>query len=216
MRPGHLATRVCFIALLCLFSTGCVGTLANLIHAGWGNLMPARFDMMAGRRVAVVCMSSSNSFGNSSAALDIAERVEKKLVERVPEIDLVGQQAIEEWMDTHDWNEVDYRELGDGIQTDLLVAVDLDSFSLYEGQTLYKGRANVGMTVYDIPKNKVVYEVEPSEVTFPMNGGQHTADTSESEFRRRFLEIISSAVAKHFYSYDAKEDYGRDPTFVVN
>ncbi|MEM7315922.1 MAG: hypothetical protein AAF497_22530, partial [Planctomycetota bacterium] len=147
---------------------------------------------------------------------EIAERVEKKLVARVPEIKLIGQQTIEEWMDTHDWNQIDYRELGQGIATDLLVTIDLDSFSLYEGQTLFKGRANVGLTVYDIPKGEIVYEVDSSEVTFPMNGGQHTADTSEREFRRRFLEVISSAVAKHFYSYDAKEDYGRDPTLVAN
>ena len=196
MRFGRLASRLVLAGLLCIASTGCVGALANFIHAGWGNLVPARYDRMAGRKVAVVCLSSSTSFGNSSAALDIAERIEKKLLERVPEIRLIDQQAIEEWMDTHDWNEIDYRELGQGIETELLVAVDLDSFSLYEGQTLFKGRANVAMTVYDIAKDQIDYEVETTEVTFPMNGGQHTADTSEREFRRRFLEVISSAVAK--------------------
>ncbi len=196
--------------------TGCVGLVANLIHAGWGNMVPVRFDQLAGRRVAVVCMSSAASYGNSTAAIDIAGRVESKLRERIPEITMIDQQAIELWTDEHQWNEIDYRELGEGIQTDFLIVVDLGEFSLHEGATLYKGRALVGMSVYDINAGKVVYQIDPTQVDYPVNGGQHTADTTEDAFRSRFLEIIASQVARHFYSYDLKEDYGRDPTFIGN
>lgn len=208
--------RLCFIlvAVLTLSMTGCLGLVANLIHAGWGNLIPAAFDELAGRKIAVVCLSSSMSFGNSSAAEEISHRVEQKLAARVPEINIIDQQEIADWMDRNDWNEVDYRELGDGIGTDFLIAVDLGNFSLHEGPTLYKGRAEIGITVYNIPQGIVVYQVEPREIIYPVNGGEHTADTSESAFRKIFLEVISAQVARHFYSYEMKEDFGRDASMM--
>jgi len=194
--------------------TGCLGLVANLIHAGFGNLIPAAFDQLAGRKVAVICLSSSSSFGNSSAADAVAQQVERMLVTRVPEITLIDQQEIADWMDRNEWNEVDYRELGDGIDTDFLIAIDFGNFTLHDGPTLYKGRADIGITVYDIPKGEVAYRVEAAQVVYPINGGQHTADTSESAFRSRFLGIISARVARHFYSYEMKEDFGRDETTI--
>ncbi len=213
LRRRFLILLAAWAALSC---TGCVGLVANLIHAGWGDMVPVRFDQLAGRHVAVVCMTSSASYGNSTAAIEIADRIEGKLRDRIPEIKIIDQQAIELWIDEHQWNEIDYRELGEGIQTDFLIVVDLGEFSLHEGATLYKGRATVGLTVYDITAGEVVYQIDSTELSYPINGGQHSADTTEDAFRSRFLEIIASQVARHFYSYDVKEDYGRDPTFIGN
>lgn len=214
MRRVHSLLPMLLVGVLLCCTTGCLGTVANLIHAGWGNLVPAGFDQLAGRSVAVVCLSGSTSFGNSSAATEIAERIERKLRQRVPELTLIPQQDIEDWMDRNDWNEIDYRELSDGVDCDFLIAVDFDNFSLYEGQTLYKGRADVGLSVYESEKGETVYGLEPLLVEYPLNGGQHTADTREADFRDRYLDVISSYIARQFYSYDVKEDYARDPTFV--
>ena len=204
------------LCLLVVFNCGCLGTMANLIHAGWGNLVPASFDQLAGRKVAVLCMSSSSSFGNSTAAAEIAERVERKLKVRVPELTLIEQQEIEDWMDRNDWDELDYSELANGIGCDFLIAVDFDNFSLYEGQTLYKGRSDIGINVFETAKGEVVFKLDPTLIEFPHNSGQHTADTREADFRDRYLEVLAAYVARQFYSYDSKEDFARDPTFVIN
>ena len=210
---------VLLLPLLCAllaFNCGCLGTMANLIHAGWGNLIPASFDQLAGRKVAVLCMSGSSSFGNSTAAAEISERVERKLKDRVPELTLIEQQQIEDWMDQNDWDELDYSELANGVGCDFLIAVDFKNFSLYEGQTLYKGRSDIGVSVFETAKGTVVFHLDPTLIEFPANSGQHTADTREADFRNRYLDVIASFVARQFYSYDAKEDYARDPTFVTN
>ncbi len=202
-------------AIVVLASTGCIGLAANLIHAGWGNQIDARFAELAMSRVAVVCLSNTSSFGNTSAAEEVAERVEKKLEYHIPEITIVNQEAIAAWMDENDWNETDYRELADGLDVDYLIAIDLESFSLYEGQTLYKGRADVSMRVYKTRTDEVPYEIEGGLIQYPLNGGLHSADTDEKTFRAGFLDVVASRLARHFYSYDAKEDYGRDQSFVV-
>ena len=214
-----LQLRRCFIASLLavvlVTSSGCVGLVANLIHAGWGNQVDARFAELALSKVAVVCLSNTSAFGPSSAAEEIAERVEEKLNDRIPEITIVDQQAIANWMDENDWNETDYRELAVGLEVDYLIAIELESFSLYDGQTLYQGRADISMKVFKTRTDEVAYEIESGTVQFPINGGQHTADTDEKSFRNNFLDVVASRLARHFYSYDVKEDYGRDPSFVV-
>ncbi len=215
MRIHRTRAAIVLAIMLTTCMPGCIGTVANLIHAGWGNLIPPRFDQLAGHRIAVVCMSGSSSFGNSSAAEDIAKSVEQKLLNRVPEIQIVGQREIEDWMDSNDWDEMDYRVLGRGINADYLIAIGLDGLSLHDGQTLYKGRATVDVRVYDIPQDKIAFRADPTEIQYPVNGGQHTADTSEREFRSRYLDVIASRIARQFYSYDVKEDYARDPTFVA-
>lgn len=209
------AALVTLLGTLFAINVGCVGLAANLIHAGWGNLADARFDQLALSKVAVVCMSGSSSYGNSSAAEDIAQMVEKHLNEHIPEITIVDQQGVADWMDRNDWNQTDYRELADGLGVDYLIAIDLGQFTLYEGQTLYKGRAEVAMKVYDTATGEVAYESPSGTIQYPVNGGQHVADTPEKTFRAQFLQIIGGQLARHFYSYDVKEDFGRDPTFVV-
>lgn len=210
--------RVAIVAILGALvsaNTGCVGLFANMIHAGWGNLADARFDQLPLSKVAVVCMSGPSAYGNSMAAEDIAQTVERLLSERIPEITIVNQQAIDDWKDRNDWNETDYRELADGLQVDYLIAIDLGDFTLYNGPTLYKGSADVVMKVYKTETGEVAYESPSGKIQFPVNGGQHVADTDERAFRAQFIQIIGGQLARHFYSYDVKEDYGRDPTFVV-
>lgn len=210
------AALIALLGILVSVNAGCVGLMANMIHAGWGNLADARFDQLALSKTAVVCMSGSSSYGNSSAAEDIAQIVENHLNERIPEITIVDQEAINDWMDRNDWNETDYRELADGLDVDYLIAIDLGKFTLYEGQTLYKGRADVSMKVYKTETGEVAYQSPSGTIQYPVNGGQHVADTPEETFRGQFLQIIGAQIARHFYSYDVKEDFGRDPTFVID
>jgi hypothetical protein len=214
-RTGQRTAVACALALLLAVSTGC-GLLVNLIHAGWGNMVPAQFEGLAEKRVAVVCVASSASYGPRPVSEMIARQVGSLLTQHVKEIDLIDHQAIERWVDENDWNEVDYLEIGHGVGAQRLVAIDLLSFSLHEGQTMYKGRAEVDIKVYDLENNHVVFSSDPSEIQFPRNAGQHTTDISEREFRKRFVNVVANRIARHFYSYDFKDDFARDPTLVGN
>jgi hypothetical protein len=209
-------TLICgLVASLTLSATGCVSLIAHLLNASMGNRVPAAFEGLAERRVAVVCISQSSLFGPTQAAQDIGTTIESYLQRRVPEIQLVDQQEIADWMDQHDWNKIDYRELGTGVGAQLLVAAEIKSFSLYEGRTLFKGTAEVGLTVYDLTqKGRIVYQSSLPAIHYPVTGGRYTADTSEEEFRREFIDVVGYRIARHFFDYDSIEDYGRDPSFV--
>ncbi|MCP4193226.1 MAG: hypothetical protein GY768_21655 [Planctomycetaceae bacterium] len=202
-------------AVLLVSSAGCVGLLANLMHAANGNLAPAAYAGLEGKRVAVVCVSNSEMFGPTEASMDLAKRVGVLINQNVDEINLVSPQEIANWIDRNDWDHLDYTEVGRGITADMVVAVDLDSFSLHDGKTLYKGRADLKVVVYDMNQGgKKVFTATPPQIQFPSNSGYHTTDISEAEFSQQFVTLVARRVARNFYAFDVAEDFAADVSLI--
>ena len=150
--PWHV---VLLVALVLAISTGCIGTFVNLMNAAQGNVVPANFTGLKGKRVAVVCVSNSEAFGPSYASLALASQVgEAARSANVSDVTIVETQKIADWIDRNDWDYLDYKAVARGVDAEMVVAIDLDSFSLHEGKTLYKGRADVEVVVYDMTNRR--------------------------------------------------------------
>ena len=201
------------IGCVLLSSTGCIARFAaQILNTSLGNMVPAKFKGLEKRRVAVVAVSGSSSFGPTSAAEMIARKVEIKLRENVSGIQIVHQQEIGDWMDHNDWNEVDYQEVGAAVGADMVVAIDMQSFSLYDGPTLFRGKSDVIITVFDV-KNRgaILFEELPPQILYPVASGLHiSGGTNETGFRRQFIDYVSTRIARNFYAYDATTDFGQD------
>lgn len=214
-RGVYAACLGSLLAAVLVPTTGCVGLVANLLNVAQGNLVPAKFKGLEEHRVAVVCVSNSESFGPTTASVALARDVGKMLQQNVRKIQLIDPQTVADWIDKHGWDYLDYVALGKGVNAEMLVAIDLDSFSLHEGRTLYRGRADVSITVYDLTQaGKEVFATVAPEIQYPMNSGYQTTEISETAFRRQFLSIIASQIAHNFYAYDVKEDYARDVSLI--
>jgi hypothetical protein len=80
---------------------------------------------------------------------------------------------VADWLDSHGDDLTDYRDVGRGVKADMVVGIDLLTFNLHEGQTLLKGRAKVGVKVYDMTKGgELVYKLR--QECRPENGGNVT------------------------------------------
>lgn len=215
-RNRSYSVAAAFVASIVLASSiGCVGVIANLMHVAHGNFIPAEFRGLEAKRVAVVCVSNSEAFGPTEASVVLARQVGKLLEKSVDEIQLINQQEIGDWIDRNDWDYLDYAAIGRGVDAEMVVAIDLDSFSLHEGKTMYKGRADVSLVVYDMTQGaKRVFATTPPQIQYPLNSGYHTTDISEGEFRRQFLSLVARRLSRNFYPYDVKEDYAQDATLV--
>lgn len=198
-----------------LTSAGCVGMVANLIHVAKGNRIPAEYDGLTEKKVAVVCVAESESFGPSPIAPQIAKQVSSLLQENVDEITLVDQQKIEDWIDRNDWDRIDFVAIGRAVKADSVVAINVDGFSLNDGKTMFKGRSDLSVVVYDVATKKEAFSKSLPEVEYPRNSVFHTTDMSKREFRRRFLTILSHRVARAFYPYDMEQDFAQDATVVA-
>ncbi len=207
--------RLAFIVLLLPLAGGCAGLLTTMRWVGGDNLVPAEFDQLEGKRVAVVCVSDDSSYGSGAESLLLAREVSSLLRANVDDIELVRADEIADWIDREGWDEIDYREIGRGVKAETVVAIGLAGFSIREGSSLYNGRADLTLTVYDMAEGgHEVFRKSIPEFSFPATGPHPVGDLSEVQFRRAFIKTLSQQTARYFYPYDMHEDYSRDTAFI--
>src|SRR5689334_6546105 len=169
------ANRVAALLLaasMLISSTGCAALLATGIYVlDGGNLTPAECDALKGERVVVMCKPpSSHEYRHAGASRAIAARVSQMLVKNVKDIDVVNPREVDNWVDESDWG--DFRELAKAVHADKVVYIELSSFDLYKGKTLYQGRADVQLTVYDMKaRGNQLWDKSIGEVLYPVNSG---------------------------------------------
>jgi hypothetical protein len=198
-------------ACLLATTTGCgdhLGLLNYWMH-GVGYVQP-KFPGLEAKRVAVVCLDGNSLDGPGGDADQLAQLVEGALRAKVPDIQVVRSTEIANWIDSQDQDLSDYREVGRGVKADMVVGIDMHSFSIHEGQTLLKGRSKVAVKVFDMTKGgEVVYETPPKEFAWPENGARHVTE-NEDNFRLSYIAILANRVARDFYSYESIEDVALD------
>ena len=129
-----------------------------------------------GKRVAVVCHPLVQlQYRNAGVAKDIAKQVSKKLKEHDSTIQLVSRKDIDDWADKND--NTDYVAIGKGVKADMVVGIDLESFSDLEGATLYRGQAICKIAVYDVKVgHDPVWERPMPKLLYPPNSAQPAND----------------------------------------
>lgn len=211
-------TRAAMIAIVLSslpVTSGCVGLLSTMRWLGGDNLAPAEYADLKDKRVAVICVSEDSSYGTGSESLLLSREVSSILQKNVKNIQLVRADEIADWIDRKGWDEIDYREIGRGVKAERVVAIGLAGFSIREGASLYKGRADITVSVYDMSAGgHEVFRKSIPEFSFPATGPYPVGDLSEVQFRRAFLKTLSQHVARHFYAYDVAEDFSRDSAFI--
>jgi hypothetical protein len=217
MRLGKnsLSIPLCCLLLALPLSSGCAG-LSQLLYFFQGNRVPAKYAGLKDKKVAVVCVASANGGGPGTEADVLARSVSKILAKEVPGIDVIPQDKVIDWMDKNNWNQIDYKQVGRGLKADHVLAIELGSFTIHEGQTLLRGRAAIGVKVFDmLEKGKLVYDTPGRDIAFPRNGASQVTQ-SENEFRRLFVWSLAQEIARDFHSYDAVEEVARDSAFFGN
>ena len=140
-------TRRNFFILLALASmaslSGCAGLIAYPLYVIKGDSVPANYDKLSGKRVAVICKSASAASGPNSPESLISQQFSQILQERVSKVEIVPVEEVADWIDRNNWNEIDCVEVGRGVNADAIVLLAVESFSLKDSPTLFKGRSTV-------------------------------------------------------------------------
>ncbi|MCE9605223.1 MAG: hypothetical protein K8U03_10020 [Planctomycetia bacterium] len=214
--PFSLRMQIKLVALasaLCVpLACGCTQALITGIYLTKGVETPAEFKELKGKKTAVVCRPLVElQYSSSSAAQRLAGTVSLLLKKKVKKIELIGAQKIEQWTDEHEWQE--FSEVGKAVKSDYVVGIEIEEFKLYQGQTIYQGRARVHVTVHDMSKDgELVYEKNLPEIVYPPQAGIPTSEKPEEEFRRQFIGVVAEQVGRLFYGYDHRKDYAVDST----
>jgi hypothetical protein len=135
--------------------------------------------------------------------------VSELLVENVKDIDVVNPREVDNWVDESDWG--DFRELAQAVRADMVVHVEMDDFELFKGKTLYQGRANVTVSVYDMrDRSRLVWEKQLGEILYPLNSGIPAQDKPVQQFEREFVGIVAERIAVNFYKHDPHAGFAMD------
>ncbi len=196
-------------------AAGC-NLMATAMYVVSGQNTPAEFSELKGKRVAVVCRPvTSLHFRDSSVSRDLAKQVSVLLERNVSKIELVDQREVFEWEDENSWD--DYSQIGKALGVDAVVGIDLEEFNLYQGQTLYQGKANIRLLVYDVAAGRdPVFEKNLPQAVYPPNAPIPASDSQEAQFRRKFVAYLARQIAHHFYDHDSTVDFANDSTAVQN
>lgn len=209
IRRGILYTAV--LTLAALPAVGCTNVLFTAAYLLKGTDVDPDFKELKNKKVAVVCRpAESLMYSSSNVGRELAMQVSNLLEHKVPKIKMIDQRKIARWADENQWE--DYVEVGKAMKADMVVAIDLESFSTYKGQTLYQGNANATVRVYDCQKtgNKEVFKKHLPTCVYPPNMAVPTSERTEPEFSRQFIIILAERIGRYFYAHDPHADMALD------
>jgi hypothetical protein len=203
------------LAACSFLCSGCIGTGATLGYWIHGVKAKAEFNGLKDQRVAIVCISDSSLYGLDTASETLARYLQATLSKEVKGIDIIRQEEVLDWIDNNDWNQIDFTEIGRGVNAQKVLAVELSSYRLNNGRTLYQGHADVTVSIYDMTDSgEVVFRRTIPSFEFPQHGGAPVTDTTRARFEQHFIYMLSQKIANFFYDYELPNDFAQDAALI--
>jgi hypothetical protein len=195
---------------VCGAFSGCQGLLVTAYYFINGTDDAAEYNGLKEKKVVVVCRPLvAVHYRNQNVARDLSQQVSVLLKEKVKKIKVVDQRKVNKWCDENSWEE--YAAVGKALKADMVVGIDIESFTIYQGQTLYQGNASSTVHVFDCKEgDKEVFAKQMPQTVYPPSTGIATSERHEDEFRAEFVKVLASRVARHFYAHDAFDDVALD------
>ncbi|WP_143544120.1 hypothetical protein [Rhodopirellula sp. MGV] len=212
----HAVARITALTLgfaaLAALQTGCAPLIANFMHVTGADRTPPAYEGLEKSKVAVITLTENSQFGDDVSATLLSHSVSKILASEVKNIELIRDDKISEWRDVHGWDQMDFAEIGRGVNADKVLAIEVLKLSLQEGATLFRGQADIHVSVIDAKTGDELFSSELEDFTYPnIAGGVSTSETTESRFRKLFVgNILAKRIARLFHSFDARDDFALD------
>ncbi len=133
------------------------------------------------------------------------------LAKNIKKCTIVPPSDVAMWADSNNWDS--YAEIGRAMKADVVIGIDLENFTLYEGSTLYHGRSEVHVWVYDLHTGKaqqIVWNKKLPATVYPPTAPVAVSDKSDDAFRREYLGVLYDHVARLFYPHERLADFATD------
>ena len=193
-----------------LLQTGCLGLASNLMHAVGMDMIPPEYEGFEDLTVAVITISDSSSYTRDQKSSELSSFVGKILAREIKNVKIVRNDKISHWRDTNGWDSLDFAEIGEGVKADKVIGIELGNFSLRDGPTLYCGTSDVTITVINVATGEVDFTKSLEEYRYPTMAGQHTSETTESRFRKLYLQTLAEEIGRSFHPYDMSDRVAAD------
>jgi len=188
---------------------GCA-LMSNLGHAMGADQIPPEYEGLEDCRLAVVTISDASQFSEDDVSSYLSRQVSQILTSKLKKIRLVREEEIARWRDTHGYDHVDFVEIGEGVNADKLLGIQINNLRLQDGKSLYRGKAEVEVQIIDPQAGEVLFRRSLSEFTYPETAGQHVSETTESKFQKLYLTVLAERIGRMFHPYDFSDTVALD------
>ncbi len=173
-------------------------------------MIPAEYKGLKECTVAVVTVTDSSQYSNDVASRELSRRVSEILTRKVNDVRLVREDKIEQWRDINGWDAIDFAGIGEEVEADKVLGIEVSNLTLRDGATLYRGRADVLVNVIDVATGTIEYTRRLDEYTYPTVAGQYTSETTETRFRKLYLGMLATEIGRSFHAYDMADRIALD------
>jgi hypothetical protein len=129
-------------------------------------------------------------------------------------VTIVQPRKVEAFKNTHpNWHTLDPAEIGKHFQADYVIYIEINELSLYakgSHNSLYRGRANLSVTLVDVNKADTVYpEHKDMTCVYPAETREIPADgdVGAMEFRHAFLNYVAKRLSWYFAPHPRRDSY---------
>ncbi|MEZ6091295.1 MAG: hypothetical protein R3C05_25420, partial [Pirellulaceae bacterium] len=207
MRHSIWKWTICLLlSTSALTQVGCTSFLTTFLYAMGADLQPAEYKELSGSRTAIVVVTDGSQYSDDITSRTLCRKVGEYLELELSDFEMVPEEEVDSWKDINGWEELDFVALGKGTKAEKVLGIEVTGMRLREGQTLYRGRANVTTTVYDVASGRKEFRRSLDDFTFPVHTGKYASETTEAKFRRDFLDILARRVARYFHRYDPRDN----------
>lgn len=211
-RHARHATRCVLIAFLCaatLSASGCVPMVFTVAYLLRGTTEPAEFDGLKGKKVAVICRAPATMTQDQTIGCrELAARLNYLLTASRTKIEVIDQKKVADWTDEN--NLEDFAEIGKALEADMVLAIEVESFSLQRSASVYQGQATYTIKVIDVKDHgKVVFEKHPGQSVWPPSGG-YPISKPKVQFRRAYVDVLADEIGRCFYPHERSAGYAKD------
>jgi hypothetical protein len=151
---------------------------------------------------------------------EIAFFLEKNLKELTTankeKISIVSPRKVEDYKNQHpDWQDKEVSDIGKHFKADHVIYLEVNQLSMYEqgsGGTLYRGKADITVSLVDVAKPDESKPPQPFTASYPreLRMGLTPTDKSPAEFRASFLEYLGKRIAWKFTAHPTRDDFYAD------
>lgn len=216
MHGYNLRSVACLLALaVCtalVTQTGCNSFLITALYFTKGTAEPAKYKGLKDKCVAVVCKpSAAIEYSAGPTPDELATEVGALLKQKVRGIKIVDPAEVASWTDEN--NSIDFLEIGKELKADMVLAIELETFGLQQGQTVYQGRSQVRLKVLDVSQEaekEVVWKISLPDLVYPPNSPIPAQERDLEAFRQEYIKVLAAEIGRNFYPYEPSDRYARD------
>ena len=109
------------LPMIVVSSSGCIGAMSQLMYVIKGHKVPAKYEGLEEKKVAVLCLSDASAYGPDTLTYTVSKFVSVKLAQGVKDAEIIHPSKIENWIDENGWEESNVVPLGKDVGADMVV-----------------------------------------------------------------------------------------------